>query len=468
VGNANSSIIGVDTQCSPSTVVRTGGVGATVNPNFQQPYYQATIYGPNLQPVLDPYYTRTPAAPLATEGAQPGMTESVREQVARMLREFGLEPRGRAKTYQKPYPEFFDTVLFPREFRVPDFVKFIGEDSKTTYEHIGQFLAQVSDYGITDMHKIRLFPLSLSEATFNWFVSLAPNMVNTWEHLEQKFHDYFFNGESELRLSHLAGVKQKHNKIVSDYMRRFCDIRNKCYSLTIGDRDLAELAFVGLSTTMKDCMEGQDFVDVNHLLQHSLALEGRVNEYKAQSRFRETNTKEKSVVNYVWKDSASDDDADICITEWVDTPRDKTLACSFLKPSPGKRDDVKFTFDVTKCDKLFDLLMQNNVIRLSLSHVVPTAEQMTKGMYCKWHGTFSHNTNDCNYFHPFGYKRWPVNSQRRKQDEARCLSIPSQCQHDQLRREKSSCADRLGRHHPRQEGDQGGRTKTEDDVAKES
>jgi hypothetical protein len=41
------------------------------------------------------------------------------------------------------------------------------EGSRTTYKHISQFLAQVSDYGITDVHKIRLFPLSLSGTSFN-------------------------------------------------------------------------------------------------------------------------------------------------------------------------------------------------------------------------------------------------------------------------------------------------------------
>jgi hypothetical protein len=57
----------------------------------------------------------------------------------------------------------------------------------------------VSDYGITNVHKIRFFPLFLSGMAFNWFVSLAPNTVNTWEYLEQKFHDYFFNVELDLR-----------------------------------------------------------------------------------------------------------------------------------------------------------------------------------------------------------------------------------------------------------------------------
>jgi hypothetical protein len=106
---------------------------------------------------------------------------------------------------------------------VPDFVKFAGEDSKTTYEHVGQFLAQASDFGITDVHRIRLFPLSLSWTTFNWFILLAPNSVNTWESLEQKLHEYFYNGETELRLSHLVGIKQKQGESVADYVRRFRD-----------------------------------------------------------------------------------------------------------------------------------------------------------------------------------------------------------------------------------------------------
>jgi hypothetical protein len=70
-------------------------------------------------------------------GTYTGMSNNMKEHVARTLREFRLEPKGRDRTYQKPYPDFFDTVTYPRGFQVSDFVKFTGEDSKTTYEHIG-------------------------------------------------------------------------------------------------------------------------------------------------------------------------------------------------------------------------------------------------------------------------------------------------------------------------------------------
>jgi hypothetical protein len=50
-------------------------------------------------------------------------------------------PKGQARSYQKPYPEYFGTIPYPRDFRVPDLAKFTSDDAKTTYEHIGQFLA---------------------------------------------------------------------------------------------------------------------------------------------------------------------------------------------------------------------------------------------------------------------------------------------------------------------------------------
>jgi hypothetical protein len=67
---------------------------------------------------------------------------------------------------------------------------------------------------ITDMHKIRMFSLSLTGAAFKWFTSLPPNLIDSWVSLEQKFHDYFYNGEVELRLSNLTSLRQKYIETV--------------------------------------------------------------------------------------------------------------------------------------------------------------------------------------------------------------------------------------------------------------
>ena len=46
-----------------------------------------------------------------------------------------------SSSYQKPYDYRFDAHIFPLGFNVPDFVKFSGNDNKSTREHISQFLA---------------------------------------------------------------------------------------------------------------------------------------------------------------------------------------------------------------------------------------------------------------------------------------------------------------------------------------
>lgn len=92
---------------------------SSVNFNLQQPFYQTMAYGPSLPPtgngnphgpVPDTFFPKVPAmaTPIRTDLANNGdMSENVREKVARTLREFGFEPKGRARSYQKPYPEFF-------------------------------------------------------------------------------------------------------------------------------------------------------------------------------------------------------------------------------------------------------------------------------------------------------------------------------------------------------------------------
>jgi hypothetical protein len=120
--------------------------------------------------------------------------------------------------------------------------------------------------GITDVHKIRIFPLSLTGAAFHWFTSLPLNSIDSSVSLEQKYHDYFYNGEVELRLSDLTSLRQKYTKTVSDYLRWFMEVRNWCYNLSIAEKDLVGLAFAGLTPYLRDKLDEQEFSDTNQLL----------------------------------------------------------------------------------------------------------------------------------------------------------------------------------------------------------
>jgi hypothetical protein len=133
-------------------------------------------------------------------------------------------------------------------------------------------------------------------------------------------------------------------------------------------------------------------MDGNQLLQQAVLLENRARGHRSYGQFEESNSKDN--VSCVEQESASEDENKICVTEWVDTPKDKPIPSSFSRPNPGTKEEMKFTFDVSKSNKLLDVLVKGGVIRLAEGHVIPTPEQLARRKYCKWHDSYSHTTND--------------------------------------------------------------------------
>jgi hypothetical protein len=204
-----------------------------------------------------------------------------------------------------------------------------------------------------DYLKVKLFPLSLCDIAFSWFSALPPGSILTWAHLEQIFHDHFYSGENELKPSHLTSVKQQHDEPVVDYIKRFRDTKNWCFSLTISDKDLVDFVFNGLRSYAKEKLEGHLFTLVNQVLDRALAQENRSKEL-AKSKSDRPNI--HFLNNNV---STSDDESgDVYAAEFSWSSKNKAHTCASLKPIHRNRwDEMKFTFDVTKYDKIFDELL---------------------------------------------------------------------------------------------------------------
>jgi hypothetical protein len=142
-----------------------------------------------------PQHNQTPIRPRAE-------LEGFREEMLDMFRQtFGTAPKAKMRAYQKPYLESYEYVQFSRGFKIPEFTKFTGKDNRTALDHVGQFVIQCGEVSSSDIYKLKLFSLSLSSAAFTWFISIPPNYIHNWSDLEQKFHDYFFTGKTEVKLS---------------------------------------------------------------------------------------------------------------------------------------------------------------------------------------------------------------------------------------------------------------------------
>jgi hypothetical protein len=263
--------IGNDKHASTSGTDKAVGSSATEGipaslyssaPNASVPYGTAS----SLRHVSTPLNHAQPySTPIANQPrAEDVGSGNLKEEVIKIFRQtFGIETKVKCRSYQKPYPDNYEFVAYTQGFRIPEFVKFTGDDSRTPLEHIGQFMIQCGEASTNDICKLKLFPLSLSGAAFTCFISLPPNSVYTWADFEQKLHEN-----------------------VSEYIRRFRDTRNRCYSLTISDRDLADLAFSGLLDFHKEKLDVQEFVDVSQVLQKPMVNESRAKEARNSQKIQ--------------------------------------------------------------------------------------------------------------------------------------------------------------------------------------
>ena len=148
----------------------------------------------------------------------------------------GVQIKPSQTTYHKPYPSHFDFLKAPDGWRVPDFYKFSGDDSRSSMEHISMFLAQMGEASTMDFMNVRHFRLSLTGTAFAWFTSLASCSIGSWAELEEKFHDHFYNGVHETRLFHLTSIRQERDESILDFFKRFREIKNRCFQGIFSNR----------------------------------------------------------------------------------------------------------------------------------------------------------------------------------------------------------------------------------------
>ncbi|KAK1670837.1 hypothetical protein QYE76_058996 [Lolium multiflorum] len=220
-----------------------------------------------------------------------------------------MVPKRRTIGYSKPYPNEYELVPLPPKYRLPDFSKFNGSDGSSSIEH-----------------------------------------------LEEQFHMQFHSEASEAGIADLAQIRQKRGETVAEYIQRFRNLRNRCYSAHVTEKEAVELAVVGLASPIKDMASQADYPSLAHMVQKLRRLCGR-------SR-----------------------------SSWLNGLGGNPVSCKWVKPPGPPRG---FDFDVTKTEQIFDLLLKEKQLKLPEGLKIPTVQELNGKPYCKWHNSFSHTTNDC-------------------------------------------------------------------------
>lgn len=166
------------------------------------------------------------------------------------------------------------------------------------------------------------------------------------------------------------------------HLRRQGAVRQLHRLLT--DGQLAELAFQGLLPVVKEGFSSQEFESLGHIIQKVSVQESRYHDFKGDKY-------QKRVAQVSSQQSDSEDEAEIGLAEW--TRNKKPVSCPWVKNNP-----MKYNFDITKADQIFDLLLQEKQIQLPPNYIIPSAEELKTKKYCKWHHSVFLNTNECKVF----------------------------------------------------------------------
>nr|ABF96791.1 retrotransposon protein, putative, unclassified, expressed [Oryza sativa Japonica Group] len=335
-------------QVVPEHLVHHGG---NLNYQYQPPSPQVQYQqAGSAQPQFVPQYNQFEPVPQQSQGTP--QQRPWADLIADVMKEqFGLRPKDSGNLYRQPYPEWFKRVPLPNRFKVLDFSKFSRQDSTSAYEHVSRFLAQCGEASAVDALRVRLFRLSLSGSAFTWFSSLPYGSINSWANLEKHFHSYFYSGVHEMKLSDLTAIKQRHDEPVHEYIQRFREMSNKCYNLSLTDA--------------QEKFSSEDFESLSHLTQKVTLHEQRFAEARKNSR------KVNHVCPYIYGSDDEDDDSEIAAAEWVRSK--KVIPCQWVKNS-GKEE--RYDFNITKADKIFDLLLREKQIQLPTGHTIPSAEEI--------------------------------------------------------------------------------------------
>jgi hypothetical protein len=145
----------------------------------------------------------------------------------------------------------------------------------------------------------------------------------------------------------LAQVRQKRGETIAEYVQRFRDVKNRCYSTRITEKEAVELASLDLAKPIKDMDFQLDFNSLAHLVQKLTSYEQRHPDIY-QDKF-------KRQITLVDTEDAEDsgEEQEVAVTEW--TRGANPVSWKWIKQQgPAKG----FNFDECKVEQIFDLLLR--------------------------------------------------------------------------------------------------------------
>ncbi|CAL8150706.1 unnamed protein product [Prunus armeniaca] len=126
-----------------------------------------------------------------------------------------------------PFTECIKKYRHDREVQPLRIPFYTGVEDPLT--HLHSFQSEVGCKGLSDEGQCLLFPSSLTEAALNWFYSLEPGTVDSFDELKQIFLNHFMIQIDRLySADDLYMIRQREDEPLREYAARFSHEYSRC------------------------------------------------------------------------------------------------------------------------------------------------------------------------------------------------------------------------------------------------
>jgi hypothetical protein len=166
---------------------------------------------------------------------------------------------------------------------------------------------------------------------------------------------------------------------------------NQCYTLTLLETELVSITIRGLIPAIKEKI-GFDCPNLAILARKLSSMETQFKYARFDRPQKVNNVGYESDLELVDSSDEKVESDEVVAIDWV---WKYSEYIPWAKNKSTEEEKKKFNFDITKADKIFDYLLEKGQIKLTGNHRIPSAEELKKKRYCKYHSSNTHNTNDC-------------------------------------------------------------------------
>jgi hypothetical protein len=191
-------------------------------------------------------------------------------------------------------------------------------------------------------------------------------------------------------------MKQRHSETPLEFLRRFREVKGMCFSLNLPDDQLADMAVAGMLPAVREKLFGMEFENLGQLSQKLSLMSNQAYGFKKDAKFGKQHDVADVYNQFLDKADLfedSDDELDVAAAEIMWGKEPLTMNQRWVKQTKGTYD-----FDITKADKLFELLVKEGRIKLPEGHSMLRPDGVKAKRYCGFHDRDSHSINDCRVF----------------------------------------------------------------------